>query len=79
MVGVEHEPDLALSLLPAQPLRVNLADHPVELRPDHGEREALPDLVEHRLAGLLIENFPHLRSVTLLRVEDAVRKRWVEC
>jgi len=42
-------------VLAAKPLQVDLADHPVDLRPDHSKREALSRIVERRLADLAVE------------------------
>jgi len=75
VVGMEDEPDLALAVDAAQPVQMNLADHPVDLRPDHRERDALPVVVEPRLTDLLVEDLSNLGRAARLPVEVASHVR----
>ena len=50
-VGMEHEPDLALEVLPAAQPQHDVADHPAVVAPLGGQHERVAVVVQARLAA----------------------------
>src|SRR5206468_2065234 len=69
VLGVEDEPDLALAVLPAQPLQAHLPDHPADLPPDDREDQAVALLLERGQAKLAVEVLLDLYAVAGIPVE----------
>src|SRR5215469_10190662 len=71
VVGVEDEPDLALPVLPAQPLEADLADDLPVLLPDHRVRQPVTVPVERDLTAPFLESLLDLGAITGVPVQIA--------
>src|SRR5215471_6988286 len=63
VVRVEDKSRLTLTVLPAEPLEANLANHPAGLAPHHCERQPLALGVERGFCALFFQSPPDLRAI----------------